>query len=85
MDLTLFVMKECVVFDYKDIIEFIAVISAIISLKLYGDQWKYAGYFGLFSQIFWWSFSYVNQHNSMYVLCFFLTAMHIRNIWKMNQ
>ena len=71
--------------DTKDIIEFIAVISAIISLKLYGDQWKYAGYFGLFSQIFWWTFSYLNQLNSMYILCLFLTAMHVRNIRKMNK
>ena len=71
--------------DTKDIIEFIAVSSAILSLKFYGDQKKWAGYFGLFSQIFWWTFSYLNQLNSMYILCLFLTAMHVRNIRKMNK
>ena len=71
--------------DTKDIIEFIAVSSAILSLKFYGDEKKWAGYFGLFSQIFWWTFSYLNQLNSMYILCLFLTAMHVRNIRKMNK
>ena len=69
----------------KETVEFIAVISAIASVYLYGNGWRYSGHFGLVSQIFWWLFTYMNNHNSMYILCFFMTVMHIRNIFKMNK
>jgi nicotinamide riboside transporter PnuC len=69
----------------KETVEFIAVISAIASVYLYGNGWRYSGHFGLVSQIFWWLFTYMNNLNSMYILCFFMTMMHIRNIFKMNK
>tara|TARA_R100000458_G_C8031986_1_gene87088 strand:- start:191 stop:427 length:237 start_codon:yes stop_codon:yes gene_type:complete len=66
------------------IIEWIASITAIVSIWLYGNKWKYAGYFGLFSQVFWWWFALMYDFISMIVLCGFMTATHIRNIFKMK-
>ena len=65
-------------------IEWIASITAIVSIWLYGNSWKYAGYFGLVSQFFWWWFSFIYDLTSMYVLCLFMTATHVRNIMKMK-
>ena len=67
-----------------EMIEWIASITAIISVWLYGNKWQYAGYFGLVSQFFWWWFSFIYDLTSMYVLCLFMTATHIRNIIKMK-
>ena len=33
-------------------IEWIASLTAIVSIWLYGNGWKYSGYFGLVSQFF---------------------------------
>ena len=66
------------------IVEVIAVATAITSIYLYGNGWKYSGYFGLFSQFWWVLFTYLNQHTTLYVLCFFMIITHIRNIFKMR-
>ena len=76
-------MKVCVVFNL--IVESVAVVTAIISIYLYGNGWKYSGYFGLFSQIWWVLFTHLNEHTTLYVLCFFMIITHIRNIFKMRQ
>lgn len=67
------------------IVETFAVITAIVSIYCYGNGWKYSGYVGLFSQIWWISFTYLNQLSTMYVLCFFMVLVHIRNIRKMRK
>ena len=67
-----------------EIINWIASLTAIISIWLYGNKWNYAPYFGLFSQVFWWAFTYLHDIISMYVLCGFMTITHIRNIFKMR-
>ena len=69
----------------KETVEFIAVISAIASVYLYGNGWRYSGHFGFVSQTFLWLFTYMNNLNSMYILCFIMTVMHIRNVFKMNK
>ena len=40
-------------------IEWIASLTAIVSIWLYGNGWKDSGYFGLVSQFFWWWFSFL--------------------------
>ena len=65
-------------------IEWTASLTAIVSIWLYGNGWKYSGYFGLVSQFFWWWFSFIYDLTSMYVLCGFMTATHIRNIIRMK-
>ena len=67
------------------IVESVAVVTAIISIYLYGNGWKYSGDFGLFSQIWWVLFTHLNEHTTLYVLCFFMILTHIRNIFKMRQ
>jgi hypothetical protein len=67
------------------IVETVAVITAILSIKFYGDGWKYSGYFGLFSQSWWIAFTYLNDHSTLYVLCVCMVCVHIRNIFKMNK
>ena len=66
-------------------VESIATLSAIISIYLYGNGWKYSGYFGLFSQFWWVLFTYINDHKTLYFLCICMIITHIRNIRKMNK
>jgi len=67
------------------IVECIAVFTAITSIYLYGNGTRFAPIWGLFSQFWWVLFTYLNEHTTLYVLCFFMIITHIRNIFKMRQ
>ena len=63
--------------------KWIASLTAIVSIWLYGNGWKYLDILAWLVNFFGGGFHYMIL-TSMYVLCGFMTATHIRNIIRMK-
>ena len=65
-------------------LEFICAITAVISIYIYGNQAWYAPIFGLFSQIFWVTWTVVGGHFPMLILSCAMIMTHCRNFKTMG-
>lgn len=63
-------------------IDWILGVGSMAQLYLMTNKWKYAGYVGLFVQVFWAYFSYTTQNYGLLISCVGFTFMHSRTVWK---
>ena len=66
------------------VLEVICVITAVLSIYIYGNGSWYAPLLGLFSQIFWVAWACLGGFYTMLFLSAAMVVTHLRNFYKMN-
>mgnify|MGYP003133335801 CR=1 FL=1 len=67
-----------------DILQFLAALSAVITVWIYGNKNNNAPIYGMISNVIWISWSYVSANYFMLLMSFFFTFIHIRNYIHMR-
>jgi hypothetical protein len=67
-----------------DILQFLAALSAVITVWIYGNKNNNAPIYGMISNVIWISWSYVSANYFMLFMSFFFTFIHIRNYVHMR-